>query len=65
MEVQPQPLPGYPDRHPPRRWVVEVGHRWFNCLRRLLIRGEKRAAHDLGFVQLAASLTVYRKVYNA
>jgi len=58
----PLPPPGHPDRHPPRRWVVEVGHSWFNRFRRLLIRWEKRAETYLGFVQLAACLIIYRKV---
>ena len=34
---QPLPPPGDPARPPPRRWVVEVGHAWFNRFRRLLI----------------------------
>ena len=34
----PLPAPGHPDRHPPRRWVVEAAHSWFNRFRRLLIR---------------------------
>ena len=62
---QPLPPPGDPARHPPRRWVVEVGHSWFNRFRRLLIRWEKRAANYLGFVQLAAILIVYRKLRHA
>ena len=57
--------PGHPDRHPPRRWVVEVGHSWFNRFRRLLIRWEKRAETDLGSVQLAACPIIYRKVRHA
>ncbi len=61
----PLPAPGHPDRHPPRRWVVEVGHSWFNRFRRLLIRWEKRAANYLGFVQLAACLIIYRKLRHA
>ncbi len=56
------PPPGHPDRHPPRRWVVEVAHSWFNRFRRLLVRWEKQAAMYLGFVQLAAILIIYRKV---
>ena len=63
--ARPLPPPGDPDRHPPRRWVVEVAHAWFNRFRRLLTRTEKQAAHDLGFVQLAACLIVYRKVRHA
>jgi len=61
----PLPPPGHPDRHPPRRWVVEVAHSWFNRFRRLLTRWEKRASHYLGFVQLAASLIIYRKIRHA
>jgi len=62
---QPLPPPGDPKRHPPRRWVVEVSHAWFNRFRRLLIRWDKRAANYLGFVQLAASLIIYRKLRYA
>jgi transposase len=61
-EQTPLPAPGDPDRHPPRRWVVEVCHSWFNRFRRLLIRWDKRADSYLGFVQLAATLIIYRKV---
>lgn len=62
---RPLPPPGDPERHPPRRWVVEVGHSWFNRFRRLLVRWEKQAATYLGFVQLAAILIIYRKVRHA
>jgi putative transposase len=62
---QPLPPPGHPDRHPPRRWVVEVGHRWFSRFRRLLVRWEKQAANDLGFLHLAARRIVYRKLRRA
>ncbi len=64
-EAQPLPPPGDPDRHPPRRWVVEVGHSWFNRFRRLLIRWEKKAENYLAFVQLAAILIIYRKLRHA
>jgi putative transposase len=64
-EGRPLPPPGHPDRHPPRRWVVEAAHSWFNRFRRLLTRSEKRAVHYLGFVQLAAVLIVYRKIRHA
>ncbi len=62
---QPLPPPGHPDRHPPRRWVVEVGHSWFNRCRRLLIRWAKNAENYLAFVQLAAILILYRKLRHA
>ena len=61
----PPPPPGHPERHPPRRWVVEVAHSWFNRFRRLLIRWEKRPEHYLAFVQLAACPIVYRKLRHA
>jgi putative transposase len=61
-EATPLPAPGDPERHPARRWVVEVCHSWFNRFRRVLIRWEKRADLYLGFVQLAASLIIYRKL---
>lgn len=63
--AQPLPPPGDPARHPPRRWVVEVGHSWFNRFRRLLIRWDKQAKHYLAFAQLAACLIIYRKVRHA
>jgi len=60
--AQPLPAPGHPDRHPPRRWVVEPGHAWFNRFRRLQLRWDKRQDLYLGFVQLAASLIIWRKL---
>lgn len=62
---RPLPPPGHPERHPPRRWVVEVAHRWFNRFRRRLTRTEKLARHYRGFVHLAAVLIIYRKVRHA
>lgn len=63
--AHPLPPPGDPGRHPPRRWVVEVCHSWFNRFRRLLTRWEKKAAHYLAFAQLAACLIIYRKLRHA
>ncbi len=62
---RPIPPPGDPDRHPPRRWVVEVAHSWFTRFRRLLTRWEQRGSHSLGFVQLAAVLIIYRTLRHA
>jgi putative transposase len=64
-KAQPLPPPGHPDRHPPRRWVVEVAHSWFNRCRRLLIRWEKKGQTYLALVQLAAVLIIYRKLRHA
>jgi len=58
----PIPAPTDPERHPPRRWVVEVGHSWFNRFRGVLIRWAKSAQSYLGFVQIAACLIVGRKL---
>jgi transposase len=63
--AQPLPPPGHPDRHPPRRWVVEVAHSWFNRFRRLLIRWEKRPDTYLALLQFAATLIIYRKLRHA
>ena len=60
----PVPPPNDPNRHPPRRWVVEVGHSWFNRFRRLLIRWDKNSECYLGFVCLAASLIITRKLFS-
>lgn len=59
-EAAPLPPPGHPDRHPPRRRVVEVAHVRFNRFRRLPVRWEKRAANHLAFVHPAACLIAYR-----
>jgi hypothetical protein len=61
----PLPPPGHPDRHPARRWVVEVAHSWFNRFRRLLTRTEKQASHYLAFNHVAAVLIIYRKLRHA
>lgn len=61
---QPVPPADDPNRHPPRRWVVEVGHSWFNRFRRLLIRWDKNSDCYLGFVHLAASLIITRKLFS-
>lgn len=61
----PLPPPGHPDRHPPRRWVVEVAHSWFNRFRRVLTRTETLASHYLGFCHLAAIVIIYRKIRHA
>ena len=63
--ASPLPPPGHPERHPPRRWVVEVCHAWFNRFRRVLTRWERKDTNYLGMVQLAACLIVYRKLRHA
>jgi transposase len=61
----PLPPPTDRQRHPPRRWVVEVAHAWFNRFRALLIRWAKKAENYLALVHLAAVLIIERKLRYA
>ncbi|WP_411725632.1 transposase [Methyloglobulus sp.] len=45
-----------------RRWVVEVCHSWFDRSRKLLVRHEKMDRSHLGWLMLAASAIVLRKI---
>jgi transposase len=49
-------------RHPPRRWVVEVAHSWFNRFRKLLVRYEKTHRSFLALNMLAAAIISFRRV---
>lgn len=49
-------------RHPPRRWVVEVAHSWFNRFRKLLVRYEKTHRSYLALSMLAAAIICFRHV---
>ena len=49
-------------RHPPRRWVVEVAHSWFNRFRKLLVRYEKTHRAYLALNMLAAAIICFRRV---
>jgi len=48
--------------HPARRWVAERGLSWWNGCRAILIRFAKKAANDLGFIQLDSVLLWYRRI---
>ena len=56
MEMK-QKNPGYK----PRRWKVERTHSWLNRYRKLLVRFEKLAISYEGLLELACSLTVFRR----
>jgi len=43
-----------------RRWVVERCQSWLNRFRRLLVRWEKKAENDLGFLHFACALIAFR-----
>jgi transposase len=49
-------------RHPPRRWVVERTHSWFNRFRKLLVSFEKTEQAYLGLLLLAAACITWRQV---
>jgi len=55
-------IPEGVERHPARRYIVEVCHSWLNRFRRLLVRWEKTLRNHLGFLQLAICLIIYRKL---
>jgi len=46
----------------PRRWVVELGHSWFNRFRKLSSRYEKTTRSHMGLVMLAATMIVLNKI---
>ena len=51
-----------PNKHPPRRWVVERTHAWHHRFRRLLIRWEKKITLYQAFIQLASVLIIFQTV---
>src|SRR5215213_2096899 len=54
-----------PDRHPPRRCIVEMAHIWFYRFRRLPACTEKQGSHYLSFSHFPAVLIIHHKVRNA
>jgi transposase len=46
----------------PRRWIVELGHSWFNRFRKLAPRYEKTTESYMALVMLAATMIVLNKV---
>jgi putative transposase len=53
-----QTVPGYRAR----RWMVELGHSWFNRFRKILVRYEKTWSSYLALHHLAAAIICWRKV---
>ena len=49
------------NRCKPKRRVAERSASWLNRFRKLLVRWEKKAENYLGLVQLACSITLYRR----
>jgi putative transposase len=53
--------PERPQRHKPRRWVVERTLAWLSKLRGILIRWEKKPQNYLGLLKLACALLWFRR----
>jgi putative transposase len=51
-------VPGYRAR----RWIVELGHSWFNRFRKILVRYEKTWSSYIALHHLAAAIICWRKV---
>lgn len=49
-------------RQPPRRWVVEVAHSWFDRFRKLLVCYEKIHRSCFALTMLAAAIIYFRSV---
>jgi putative transposase len=56
--------PPRPERHKPRRWVVERTIAWLHQCRGLLVRWEKSAANSLGLLKLACALLWFRRYHR-
>jgi transposase len=46
----------------PRRWIVELGHSWFNRFRKLAPRYEKTTRSYMGLLMLAAAMITLNKI---
>lgn len=53
-----------PGRRKARRWVVERTISWLNKCRAILVRYDKKAENYLGLIQLACSLSWYRRLHR-
>jgi len=45
-----------------KRWIVELGHSWYNRFRKINIRYEKKEVSFLGLVQLASAIIVFNRI---
>lgn len=58
------PRPPRPQRHKPRRWVVERTLAWLSKCRGILIRWEKKSTNYLGLLKLACALIWFRRYHR-
>ncbi len=56
--------PARPQRHKPRRWVVERTLAWLSKRRATLIRWDKKAENYLGLLKLTYGLLWYRRYHR-
>ena len=45
-----------------KRWIVELGHSWYNRFRKIHVRYEKDDVSFLGLVQLASAIIVFNRI---
>jgi len=45
-----------------KRWIVELGHSWYNRFRKIHVRYEKEEVSFLGLVQLASAIIVFNRI---
>lgn len=45
-----------------KRWIVELGHSWYNRFRKIHVRYEKEEVSFLGLVQLASAMIVFNRI---
>jgi putative transposase len=56
--------PERPERHKPRRWVVERTISWLNSCRAILVRYARKPENYLGLIKLACALLWYRRLHR-
>jgi len=45
-----------------KRWIVELGHSWYNRFRKIHVRYEKKDISFLGLVLLASAMIVFNRI---
>jgi transposase len=45
-----------------KRWIVELGHSWYNRFRKIHVRYEKEEVSFLGLVHLASAMIVFNRI---
>ena len=45
-----------------KRWIVELGHSWYNRFRKIHVRYEKEDVSFLGLVQLSSAIIIFNRI---